>query len=92
MLAVKCEFASFPGCELHSIRYAGDSAGSAENLAWLNSLTEEGNYTEAVEFLMDFHSTGEEGSTLEKDTDYKDYQWWLARTEEDGWEIVSRGY
>ena len=28
----------------------------------------------------------------EPDEDYKDYQWWLGWTEEDGWEVVSWGY
>ena len=92
MLSIKCRFASFAGCELHGIRYAGDDAVTAEKLEWLNSLAEEGNYTEAAEFLMDFHSPAEDTKeNWEKDTEYKDYQWWLAKTEEDGWEIISIG-
>ena len=40
ILLIKDKFATFTGCELHSIRYAGDDANSEENLEWLNSLRE----------------------------------------------------
>ena len=93
MLAIKCKFASWAGCELHSIRYAGDEVNSEENLAWLNSLVEGGEFTQAAEFLMDFHSPVEDGPyAWEPDTEYTDYQWWLARTENGDWEIVSCVY
>ena len=42
---------------------------------------------------MDFHTPENmSDKTLESDFDYKDYQWWLAYTEKDGWEIASQGY
>ena len=66
---------------------------SEENLAWLNSLVEGGEFTQAAEFLMDFHSPVEDGPyAWEPDTEYTDYQWWLARTENGDWEIVSCVY
>ncbi len=37
-LQVKCKFASFAGCELHSLRYAGDQCNSEESTAWANKL------------------------------------------------------
>ena len=40
ILLIKDKFATFAGCELHSIRYAGDNANNEENLEWLNSLRE----------------------------------------------------
>ena len=93
VLAIKCKFASWEGCELHSVRYAGDEANTEENLAWLNSLSEEGDYTQVAEFLSDFHSPVEDGPyAWEPDAEYTDYQWWLARTEGGDWEIVSWGY
>lgn len=93
MLAIKCQFAAWEGCELHVIRYAGDAANSQENLDWLNSLQEGANYTQVAEFLMDLHSPVEEGPyAWEPNTEYVDYQWWLARPEGGDWEIVSTGY
>ncbi len=93
-IQIKCNFASWKGCELHSLRYAGDECCTEENIAWLNShegVTEK--YTQVAEFLGSFHSPVESGlSPLTPDTEYTDYQWWLGRTENGGWEIVDSGY
>ena len=89
---VKCKFASFDGCELQNLRYAGDEAAGKENLDWLNSLDEGSEYTRIAEFLTDFHTVSDVQGAWEQDEDYKDYQWWLGWTEEDGWEVVSWGY
>ncbi len=92
VVQIKCQFAALAGCELHAIRYAGDDVCSEENLAWLNSIQPGTEYTKLAAFLMDFHSSADGSGTLESDTEYIDYQWWLARTEDDGWEIVTSGY
>ena len=92
MLAVKCRFASWAGCELHSIRYAGDEANSEENLAWLNSFEEGTEYAQAAELLTDFHTAADIRGAWDPDTEYTDYQWWLGRTADGDWEIVSFGY
>lgn len=93
LLAVKCKFASFADCELHSIRYAGDECNTAENIEWLNELDEGQNYTQVVEFLSDFHSPVADGPyAWEPDTEYADYQWWLARTANGDWQLISWGY
>ena len=91
-IQAKCEFASFAGCELHSLRYAGDDCNTPENLNWLNSLDPGANYTQVVELLTDFHSPIEGGGAWEPDTEMKDYQWWLARSDGKGWQLVSFGY
>ena len=50
-------------------------------------------YVQVAEFLSDFHSPVEEGPyTWELDTEYRDYQWWLARLKDGPWKIVSWGY
>ena len=90
IIQIKCKFASFDGCELQSLRYAGDEASTEENLAWLNSLDESSNYVQVMEFLSSFHAV--DSLVFEPDTDYSDYQWWLARTEDGGWELVTWGY
>ena len=63
---------------------------------WLNSLKDGANYTQCMEFLSSFHSPTEEadleGTAWEPDTEYKDYQWWLARSEGGEWELVTWGY
>ena len=71
ILLIKDKFATFAGCELHSIRYAGDEENNEENLEWLNSLREVRSnippedvgkqYVQVAEFLSDFHSPVEEG-------------------------------
>jgi len=91
-IQTKCEFASFAGCELHSLRYAGDDCNTPENLNWLNNLDPGANYTQVVELLADFHSPIEGGGAWEPDTEMKDYQWWLARSDGKGWQLVSFGY
>lgn len=92
---IKCEFAGWEGCELHSLRYAGDEANNKENLAWLNDIgePEDGKeYIQCVEFVADFHSPVEGGGAWEPDKEYTDYQWWLARVDNGGWDLVSWGY
>ena len=89
---VKCEFATFAGCELHSLRYAGDECNTQENLDWLNSFDEGANYTQVAEFLTDYHTPVEGGGAWQPDTEMTDYQWWLARADGEGWQVVSFGY
>ena len=89
---IECEMAAWAGIELHSLRYAGDEADSQENIDWLNSMNKGAGYTHAAEFLTDFHTSAETNEAWEADAEYKDYQWWLGRDAEGGWEIVSFGY
>ncbi len=92
VVQIKCQFATWEGCELHSIRYAGDANCTGENLKWLNGISKDGKYTSVAKFLMDFHAPKEQVGAWEADTEYTDYEWWLARSEDSGWEIVTQGY
>ena len=103
ILLIRDKFATFAGCELHSIRYAGDDANNEENLEWLNSLREVRSnippedvgkqYVQVAEFLSNFHSPVEDGDyAWNQDMEYIDYQWRLGRLEDGRWEIVSWGY
>ena len=59
----------------------------------MNKKEPDAKYTQVAEFLMDFHtSDNTEESGLNPNFDYADYQWWLARTADGGWEIVDFGY
>ncbi len=89
---IKTYFADWEGCELHSIRYAGDESCTEENLKWMNDLSKDASYTQVAEFLMDFHSPVEQIGAWEADTEYTDYQWWLARSADGSWDIVTYGY
>lgn len=88
---VKCKFAGF-GCELISIRYAGDEAATEENLARVNAADDGNNYVKVAEFLTDFHTPKEGTAVFGADEDKKDYTWWLAQDEEGGWQLVDWGY
>jgi len=92
VIAIKEEFAAFEGCELHSIRYAGDENCTEENLKWLNELNPDGNYVQVAEFLSDFHSPKEQIDAWEPDTEYTDWGWWLARSADGTWEVLTWGY
>ena len=86
------EFGTWEGCEMHSIRYAGDACVSEENLNWLNSLAKGETFTECIAFLSDFHSPKEAVGAWNPDSEYTDYQWWLAGTEDGDWQLISWGY
>ena len=89
---VRQQFAVWPQCEIYNIRYASDDCNSEENVKWMNELVEGKEFTECIEFLTDFRTPAENSGSLEPDTEYKDYQWWLARPEGGSWELVSFGY
>ena len=93
-IQVKCKFASFAGCELHALRYAGDEYNTEQNIAWMNELDKGKGYIQVAKFLTDFHTPvnpGEE-SAWEPDMECKDYEWWLARTSDGGWQLLTWGY
>ncbi len=90
---IKCKFAEWDGCELHSITYAGDESNSKENVKRFNEESDEIKYVSTAQFLMDFHTpSGEKAGAFNPDEEYKEYQWWLACDEEGNWYVVSWGY
>ena len=89
---IKLRFADWGGCELLSLRYAGDECNSAENLKWLNAMDKDAGYTKVIEFLADFHTGNNDALVFDPDTDYKDYQWWAVQTRDGSWKIAQQGY
>ena len=87
---VKCKFALFEGCELHSLRYAGDESNNEENLARMKEYDDSADYVEVIEFLTDFHTPEEGSQVFDADTEMTDYKWWLAREKDSGWQVISR--
>lgn len=92
MIQIKCRFAFWTGCELHSIRYAGDACSTEARLNWLNSLDEGKGYTQTAEFLSDFHTAPDVQGDWDPDREYTDLRWWLARTEDGGWQLITWGW
>lgn len=79
-------------------RIAYDHEGSAEEIAWLNQHTHvagAGSFTEAVCFLSDFHTPPMDQmkeQTMNPDSDYPGWNWWLARPSGGDWVVVDMGY
>ena len=91
---IEDEFRTWDGCELHSITYGSDDACTDEALAWLNEMRSDDSepFTQCILFLSDFHSPVNGGDAWEADTEYTDWQWWLARTDGGNWNLLTWGY
>lgn len=90
---IQNEFSTWEGCELHEIRYTSDECNSEENIEWMNDLGD-GNteFTQCIEFESDFHSPKNGGGAWEADTEYRNWQWWLARTDDGEWNLMTWGF
>ena len=88
--SIREQFDAWPGCELRSVSYAGDQCYNREAVEWLKTVGN-GNYVQCIEFVSGFRSGSETNGFYEPDTDYTDYQWWLARTLGGDWELLSWG-
>jgi D-alanyl-D-alanine carboxypeptidase len=92
VIQIKCKFAFYDGFELSAIRYAGDKYVTDKKLNEIKKADPKSKYTDIAKFLMDFRTSKNTGDTkLKPDTDYKDYECWLARTKDDGWEVLDFG-
>lgn len=90
---IRKEFASWDGCELHSIRYTSDECNSEKNIAWMNDLGDENKeFTQCIAFVSDFHSPKKGGGAWNPDSEYRNWQWWLAREDTGNWELMTWGY
>ena len=49
-------------------------------------------YVQAAEFQMNFRTAPDFPGDLEPETDYAAYPWWLARTADGGWQLLTWGY
>lgn len=93
---IKKEFSTWDGCELHSISYSTDDACSESNIVWMNEIEKatdaEETFTQCIMFKSDFHSPLNGGSGFNPDEEYTDWQWWLARSEDGQWKLMTYGY
>ena len=96
---IKEQFNKWDGCELHSIRYTDDDYCNTENnVDWMNDLAESRGYkpifTQCIAFFSDFHSPKDSSaqSSLNIDSEYTDWSWYLARTDGGDWRLMTFGY
>lgn len=90
---IEKEFATWKGCELHSISYESDECNDEENIDWMNELGDENaEFTQCIEFVSDFHSPKSGGDAWEADYEYTDWEWWLARTDNGEWNLMTWGW
>ena len=93
---IKKEFNTWDGCKLHSISYSTDDECSESNIEWLNKIeTANDNketFTQCIMFTSNFHSPKEGGGAWNADTEYTDWQWWLARSDNGQWKLITYGY
>lgn len=82
--------------ELRSISYSSDEERDPDDLGWLRELAAANHisedFTQCIKFETDFHTPENAPGCWNEDTDYKDFQWWLVRTGDGGWQLLSWGY
>ena len=92
------QFEQWQGCELHSVVYMGDECNNEENLRWMNELAKaqkiQEKMVQCAGFLSDFYVSreAEKHTTFNPETEYKNWQWWLARGENGEWKLLTFGY
>ena len=99
IVIIKEIFSKWDGCELHSIRYTDDDyCNTKKNIDWMNELAAghgyEPNFTQCIAFFSNFHSpkSDDNSTTFETDSDYEDWSWYLARTDDGEWKLITFGY
>ena len=96
---IKEHFSKWDGCELHSIRYTDDDYCNTEaNINWMNELAEsrgyEDNFTQCIAFFSNFHSPKDTSTktSLNINSEYTDWTWYLARVDGGEWKLMTFGY
>lgn len=92
VIQIKCDFASLKGYELHSIKYIGDKLNSKKQAIKNKGESSKNKLSDVAIFTGSFHTPKNDSGKLKSDTEYKHYEWWLSRTEDDGWEIIKKIY
>ena len=81
----------FEGCKLYAVKYEGDEV-SKKNLEYCNSLAEDGiTCSESIVFTSYFRSPIFNAGAWNPNDLYS-WSWYLARTNDGEWEILTYGY
>lgn len=94
---IKAEFSTWKGCTLKKVYYVSDDECNERNINWLNEIEAANDnkevFTQCIMFESDFY-TAEQGdlSGFENGKEYKNWQWWLGRSETDDWKLMTWGY
>ena len=93
---IMAEFNTWNGCTMQRVFFTDDET-CTEALSYCNDMREEGapEFDEAIVFKCDYHSPSAEeaeGTAWEPDTDYEDWEWYLARTDGGEWQLLTFGY
>ena len=90
MDAVEAEAAQWEGIDVIGLSYAGDACNTRENIEWLSGLKDK-EYAQVLQFKSSIRTDASVQGALDPNTDYTDYDIWLARTEGGDWEAVTWG-
>lgn len=85
------EFNSWDGCEMHEISYTDDQM-CKDNLEYVNTLGVDEKFVDCIVFTSSFHSPKNGGDAWEADYEYEGWQWFLGRTEDSDWKLLTWGY
>lgn len=59
----------------------------------MNNLGDENiEFTQCIEFVSDFHSPKDGGDAWDADSEYTNWEWWLARADSGEWNLMTWGY
>ena len=91
---IKKQFLLFDGCELHSLSYMSDEVcNNADNIYWMNDLRTDDNeaFTQCIAFDSSFRSPKKASGEWESNKEYT-WSWWLARSKDGEWKLMTWGY
>ena len=88
---IKEEFKTWKGAKLLSVSYTDDKRAE-EELSYCNELKDGADFSECIVFESVFHSPKKDSGAWNPDQDYTGWQWYLARSGKEDWELLTWGY
>ena len=88
---IKEEFKTWKGAKLLSVSYTDDKRAE-EELSYCNELKDGADFSECIVFESVFHSPKKDSGAWNPDQDYTGWQWYLARSRKEDWELLTWGY